>query len=179
MGLCCFSSLVPDESKATSTESKSLKEGVQVESTASGIGQADGVFEREAVASDVVSVTAVEAVDSRTLAALSLCDKAVREVTANELQQRKQKAIAWAVTAKADWDTNGKQVVREEIWEGCDRDKNWDKPVNGHRGVFAYHFDDCRCSMGGWRCNRDGRIWSCCGSTSKNCFCPEAQKLLK
>lgn len=64
----------------------------------------------------------------------------------------------------------GYQKVKNEAWEGCRKVTNR-RPVNKHTGVYAYHCDDCLCSMGGWPCFRDGRIWSCCGQTEKYCMC--------
>jgi len=68
----------------------------------------------------------------------------------------------------------GYSVVTSEHWEslrGSDIHKNETKPVNGHKGVFAYHADDCRCGMFGGGCNPDGFIWSCCRSTRKYGIC--------
>jgi len=68
----------------------------------------------------------------------------------------------------------GYSVVTSEHWEslrGSDIHKNETKPVNGHKGVFAYHADDCRCGMFGGGCNPDGFIWSCCHSTVKYGIC--------
>ena len=57
-----------------------------------------------------------------------------------------------------------------ECWEGARRVSGL-PPVNGHTGIFAYHMDDCMCSMGGWPCNREGSIWSCCGSIDRDSQC--------
>ena len=134
---------------------------------------------------DIIEHIAAQVTDGAALAALSLVDKSTHEMTAKDLEVMKREALEermktrWAVQAKADWESRGCQPVTEEYWEGCrDRDKNRNNPVNGHRGVYAYHCDDCWCSMGGWNCNRDGMIWSCCGSTTKDCFCPDAQAVL-
>ena len=41
-----------------------------------------------------------------------------------------------------------------------------------HSGVWDYHDDDCRCTEGGIRfCNRDGRVWSCCGACKEDSEC--------
>ncbi len=63
--------------------------------------------------------------------------------------------------------------VKGVNWESSSsRSRN--PPVNGHSGIFAFHYDDCMCSMGNWPCNRDGWIWSCCGSLEKYCRCTKA-----
>lgn len=67
----------------------------------------------------------------------------------------------------------GYQYVSVEYWESCSKTGDKDKPVNGHTGVYAYHCDDCWCSMGGWPCNRDGCVWSCCGQAVRYCRCPK------
>ena len=61
-----------------------------------------------------------------------------------------------------------------EYWESA-RKVSGLPPVNGHTGIFAYHADDCLCSMAGWPCFRDGSIWSCCGSTDKNSQCTKTK----
>jgi len=43
--------------------------------------------------------------------------------------------------------------------------------VNGHTGVLAIHDPECWCEVGGWPCNRGGLVWSCCGQTTRYCFC--------
>ena len=58
----------------------------------------------------------------------------------------------------------------EEHWEAADV-RQGRAPVSGHTGIFAYHCDDCLCSMGVWPCLRDGSIWSCCGSTDRYSRC--------
>eukprot|EP00741_Cyanophora_paradoxa_P012312 tig00000169_g11898.t1 len=47
------------------------------------------------------------------------------------------------------------------------------KPLNGHRGYYSYHDDDCRCAMYGEEshCNRNGYIWSCCGQWNRYSVC--------
>ena len=64
----------------------------------------------------------------------------------------------------------GFDKVEEDTWEAVKTPQR-KKPVNGHTGVFAYHFDDCMCGMAGWPCSRDGSIWSCFGETDKYCRC--------
>ena len=43
--------------------------------------------------------------------------------------------------------------------------------ARAHTGSWQYHVDDCRCSWADLYCNRDGWIWSCCGSTQKDSDC--------
>ena len=62
-----------------------------------------------------------------------------------------------------------------ECWEAATKVSGL-SPVNGHTGIFAFHFDDCMCSMAGWPCNREGSIWSCCGSTDRNSHCTKTGK---
>lgn len=38
----------------------------------------------------------------------------------------------------------------------------------GHTGVYAFHHDDCRCSMGGHQGNPEGSVRSCCGQTARD-----------
>lgn len=42
----------------------------------------------------------------------------------------------------------GFDKVEEDTWEAVKTPQR-KKPVNGHTGVFAYHFDDCMCGMAG------------------------------
>lgn len=58
-------------------------------------------------------------------------------------------------------------------WESLERDACYgNKPDElGHTGVYAFHYDDCCCSMGGHYCNREGSIWSCCGQTDRHARC--------
>mgnify|MGYP002803392003 len=65
--------------------------------------------------------------------------------------------------------------LQGECWEGA-RKVSGLPPVNGHTGIFAFHCDDCMCSMAGWSCNRDGSIWSCCGSTDRDSHCANTSK---
>ena len=47
-----------------------------------------------------------------------------------------------------------------------------DKTINKHTGTYSYHDDDCWCLMGDIKyCNRDGFVWSCCGSCKKDSEC--------
>ena len=55
-------------------------------------------------------------------------------------------------------------------WEGATKVSGL-PPVNGHTGIFAFHADDCMCSLAGWPCARQRSIWSCCGSTDRNSQC--------
>ena len=71
----------------------------------------------------------------------------------------------------------GFQYVECHYWEATDVRRKLSqtsmRPVNGHKGIFAYHCDDCMCSLlGEWRCYRDGCIWSCCGSLERYSCCP-------
>ena len=74
---------------------------------------------------------------------------------------------------KADDPPPGFQKVKEELWEAVKKTSG--PPVNGHTGVYAFHFDDCMCSLGGWPCSREGQIWSCCGQTEKYCRCTKTK----
>lgn len=71
----------------------------------------------------------------------------------------------------------GFQYVEMVGWEASNKRSN-KKPVNGHTGIYAYHCDDCWCSIGGWPCMRDGYIWSCCGSSERysQCYKSKPQK---
>lgn len=40
-----------------------------------------------------------------------------------------------------------------------------------HSGSYEYHDDDCMCVMGGNYCNRDGKVWSCCGACKEKSEC--------
>ncbi len=60
-------------------------------------------------------------------------------------------------------------------WESVQKPKR-DTAVNGHFGVYAYHCDDCMCSMGDWPCKRDGEIWSCCGQTTRYSHCTKMEQ---
>ena len=77
---------------------------------------------------------------------------------------------------KSNVKPTGSHSLKEEVWERVGNKHSNLPPINGHTGVFAYHMDDCMCSMAGWPCYRDGLIWSCCGSTDKNSYCPNAEK---
>lgn len=47
-----------------------------------------------------------------------------------------------------------------------------DDPVTRpHTGSYDYHHDDCRCSEADLYCNRDGRVWSCCGACKEHSDC--------
>ena len=46
-----------------------------------------------------------------------------------------------------------------------------DAILRPHTGSFDYHDDDCLCVMGGAYCNRDGYVWSCCGSCKEHSDC--------
>ena len=75
--------------------------------------------------------------------------------------------------AQRDEPPPGFEFVKMEYWESV-TDRRDRAPVNGHRGVYAYHNDDCRCGMYDNHCNRDGHVWSCCGSTQRYSRCREA-----
>lgn len=77
--------------------------------------------------------------------------------------------------AKAETKSVGSRKLERQVWEGAKKVTDL-PPINGHTGIFAYHMDDCLCSMGGWPCFRDGDIWSCCGSTDMNSHCSKADK---
>lgn len=40
-----------------------------------------------------------------------------------------------------------------------------------HKGTWSYHDDDCRCGWYDMYCNRDGWVWSCCGSCKEHSDC--------
>ena len=65
-----------------------------------------------------------------------------------------------------------------EGWESAKK-RSGLPPVNGHTGIFAYHEDDCWCSLGGWPCVREGFVWSCCGNTDRNSQCTSTGKHTK
>lgn len=66
----------------------------------------------------------------------------------------------------------GMAPVPMEYWESLRTALRPNKEtLNGHRGYFAYHNDDCRCVLGDHYCNRQGHIWSCCGSTGQYSGC--------
>lgn len=43
--------------------------------------------------------------------------------------------------------------------------------MTAHRGEYGYHADDCLCGGYGYYCNRNGRVWSCCGSCKEDSDC--------
>ena len=63
--------------------------------------------------------------------------------------------------------------VQWASWEATPSDKAYNNPPNamGHTGVFAHHYEDCRCSSGGHNCNPAGSIWSCCGQLVEDVPC--------
>jgi len=51
-----------------------------------------------------------------------------------------------------------------------------DPILHPHTGSWEYHVDDCRCTEADLYCNRDGWIWSCCGSCKEHSDCTSDRK---
>ena len=60
---------------------------------------------------------------------------------------------------------DGFDYVEKRSWER-DSHRLSGEEVNGHKGGYYFHEDDCRCG-----CNRDQYNWSCCGQTVRYCRC--------
>ncbi len=57
------------------------------------------------------------------------------------------------------------------------RNKLQAKALNGHMGIYAYHYDDCFCGTWNGMC-RESNIWTCCGSGTRYCRCSNAEVMM-